>query len=86
MNTSYFVFDFFQIRFFYHMYGGWYSMGTLAVKLLNTVTGDSVDLWRMSGNRGRRWLKAEVDIVTNWPVAQVEGTCNSDQPYSAWAF
>lgn len=60
-----------KVRFFYHMYTSWFTPGTLYVKLLNTVTGQTVDLWQRSGNQGKRWLKAEVDIITNWPVAQV---------------
>lgn len=51
---------------------GFRTVGTLRVILRNTITGDETSpLWQKSGNQGNRWLRANVNINTNWTVSQV---------------
>ena len=69
-----FCFFVFQLRFYYHMRGLWglSTMGTLRVRLRNTITGsETAPLWQESGNQGNQWLRADVKINTTWSVAQV---------------
>ena len=61
-----------QLRFFYHMWGRPRRVGSLRVRLQNTITGViSNHLWQISGYQGNQWHRAVVPIATSWPVVQV---------------
>ena len=60
-----------QLRFFYHMTGSWYSVGSLFIKLKNAITGAETTIWQMNGYQSYGWLRAIVPIATNWTVVQV---------------
>lgn len=62
------------LRFYYHMKGlwGWSTIGTLRVRLRNTITGaETAPLWEKSGDQGNSWIRANVAINTTWIVSQV---------------
>ncbi|XP_020605209.1 uncharacterized protein LOC110044027 isoform X4 [Orbicella faveolata] len=63
------------LRFYYHMTGLWgwsQSIGTLRVRLRNTITGvETAPLWEKSSDQGNSWIRADVAINTTWTVSQV---------------
>ena len=51
---------------------GYLSIGTLRVRLRNTITGaETAPLWEKSGDQGNSWIRADVVINTAWTVSQV---------------
>ena len=48
------------MTFYYHMFGE--SMSCVAVYIKNETSNVKKVLWLKSGNRGRKWIKGQVDI------------------------
>ena len=46
-------------------------MGSLRIRLRNTINGTETLIWQRSGHQGNQWIRANVPINTTWPVTQV---------------
>uniref|UniRef100_UPI00398E89C9 proline-rich protein 36-like n=1 Tax=Pristiophorus japonicus TaxID=55135 RepID=UPI00398E89C9 len=57
------------LSFWYNMYGK--HMGSLNVHLKREGSPHWHRLWSVTGNQGRRWINAEIDLFTNWETYRV---------------